>query len=181
MAFVPLVDRDTATGQVKQQLDQIHEAFGTVPAMFAATANSPAALQSMWGSFGAFAEGSLGAALTEQIAVAVADHNSCHYCLSAHTALGKQAGLSEEELAAAQLGESDDAAVAALLGFAIKIVQERGQVTEADKNALSEHGWSDEQIVETFAQVALNIFTNYLNIGLDVPVDFPAVAMRSGV
>lgn len=44
MAHVPLVDASTATGPVKEQLDQIQAAFGTVPAMFRAAANSPAAL-----------------------------------------------------------------------------------------------------------------------------------------
>lgn len=43
---------------------------------------------------------------------------------------------------------------------------------------LREHGWTDEQIVETIGQVALNIFTNYVNISLDVPVDFAAVPLR---
>ena len=45
--------------------------------------------------------------------------------------------------------------------------------------SLREQGWSDEQIVETIAQVALNLFTNYINIALDVPVDFPEVPFRA--
>lgn len=49
MTNVPLIDRDTASGVVRDQLDQINAAFGTVPSMFKAVANSPAALQSMWG------------------------------------------------------------------------------------------------------------------------------------
>ena len=44
---------------------------------------------------------------------------------------------------------------------------------------LRQHGWSDSQIAETIAQVALNLFTNYVNIALDVPVDFPAVPLSS--
>ncbi|MEU8238121.1 carboxymuconolactone decarboxylase family protein [Actinoplanes missouriensis] len=146
--------------------------------MFQAVANSPAALKSMWGSFGAFAGGTLGAALSEQIAVAVANRNSCEYCLAAHTALGRKAGLSREDLTAAQVGESGDARTAALLGFALKLVDERGQVSADDVAAVRAHGWSDEQIVETIAQVALNLFTNYVNIALGVPVDFPAVTLR---
>jgi hypothetical protein len=43
-------------------------AFGMVPNMFKAVANSPAALQSMWGSFGALGAGTIGAKLGEQIA-----------------------------------------------------------------------------------------------------------------
>lgn len=178
MPNVPLIDRDAATGSVKEQLDQIHSAFGAVPAMFQAVANSPAALSSMWSAFGAYGGGALGAALGEQIAVAVADRNSCEYCLAAHTALGKKAGLSTDTLAAAQGGESEDPATAALLAFALKLVKDRGQLTAADVQLVRDHGYTDEQIVETIGQVALNIFTNYVNIALDVPVDFPTASLR---
>ncbi|WP_337002002.1 MULTISPECIES: carboxymuconolactone decarboxylase family protein [unclassified Microbacterium] len=178
MPNVPLIDRDNTTGNVKDQLDQIAATFGGVPAMFRAVANSPAALTSMWGAFGAFGGGALGPALGEQIAVAVADRNACGYCLAAHTALGTKAGLSRDALAAAQTGESDDPRTAALLGFALKLVDERGQVSSADVDAVRAHGWTDEEIVETIAQVALNLFTNYVNIALDVPIDFPSVALR---
>ena len=178
MPNVPLIDRDATTGAVEEQLDQIADAFGTIPAMFRAVANSPAALDSMWSAFGAFGEGSLGPALGEQIAVAVADRNSCGYCLAAHTALGRKAGLSAEQLTAAQGGESDDPRTAALLAFALKLVDGRGQVSSADVQTLREHGWTDEQIVETIGQVALNLFTNYVNLALDVPIDFPTVPLR---
>lgn len=178
MSHVPLVDRDAADGTTREHLDQIHGAFGTVPAMFRAVANSPAALQSMWGSFGAFGGGTLGPALSEQIAVAVANRNSCEYCLAAHTALGRKAGLSGDALAAAQVGRSDDARTEALLAFALRLVDDRGQVPAGDVDALRSHGWSDDEIVETIGQVALNLFTNYVNISLAVPVDFPKVELR---
>lgn len=178
MPNVPLIDRENATGPVKEQLEQIGAAFGAVPAMFRAVANSPAALTSMWSAFGAYGGGTLGPALGEQIAVAVANRNSCGYCLAAHTALGKKAGLTTEALAAAQDGASEDPRTAALLAFALKLVDERGQVSSADVDALRAHGWNDEQIVETIGQVALNLFTNYVNIALDVPIDFPTVPLR---
>ena len=75
-------------------LAQIHKAFGATPNMFKAVANSPAALKSMWGSFGALGSGTLGAKLGEQIAVAIANRNRCEYCLAAHTVLGKGPGAS---------------------------------------------------------------------------------------
>jgi len=34
-------------------------------------------------------------------------------------------------------------------------------------------------VVEILAHVALNLFTNYINVAFDVPVDFPAVKLRS--
>ena len=42
-----------------------------------------------------------------------ADRNRCHYCLAAHTMLGRKAGASAEEMAEAQAGRSDDAQTAA--------------------------------------------------------------------
>jgi len=177
MSHVPLDTTDRTEGAT--ELAQIREAFGTEPAMFRAVANSPAALRSMWGSFGALGSGTLGAALGEQIAVAVANRNSCDYCLAAHTALGRKAGLSAEQLTAAQVGESADERVAALLRFALALVDRRGAVSAGEIQEVRAHGWGDEEIVETIAHVALNIFTNYVNIALDVPVDFAPVRVRT--
>lgn len=159
-------------------LAQIHKAFGATPNMFKAVANSPAALKSMWGSFGALGSGTLGAKLGEQIAVAIANRNRCEYCLAAHTVLGKGAGASAEDLAAAQLGMSPDPKTAAALRFALKVVSERAQVSEADVAALREAGFTDEHVVEIMAHIALNVFTNYVNVAFNVEVDFPKVALQ---
>ena len=158
-------------------LTQIHNAFGRTPNMFKAVANSPAALKSMWGSFGALGGGTLGAKLGEQIAVAIANRNRCAYCLAAHTALGAGAGATAQELAEAQVGRSSDPKTAAALVFALQVVSDRAQVSAADVDALRSVGFTDEHIVEIMAHIALNLFTNYINVALNVPVDFPEVAL----
>jgi len=178
MNRVPLVTTATATTESKVLLDQIQNAFGGVPAMFQAVANSAAALKSMWGGFGALAGGKLPAKLKEQLAVAIAERNECEYCLAAHTALGRKAGASEPEIADAQAGHSPDPQVAAVLVFALKVVERRAQLSDDDFAALRRAGFDDETIVEILAHVALNLFTNYINVALRVPVDFPAVKLR---
>ena len=178
MSRVPLIGSDTAPAGSREILAQIQGAFGTTPNMFRAVAHSPAALRSMWGSFGALGGGSVSARLGEQIAVAVADRNGCEYCLAAHTALGRKAGASAEEMARAQVGDSDDPKTAAALAFALNVVDRRAKVDAADVQALREAGFDDEAIVEILAHVALNLFTNYVNVAFDVPVDFPQVALR---
>lgn len=159
-------------------LAQIQQAFGATPNMFKAVANSPAALQSMWAAFGALGKGVLGSKLGEQIAVAIANRNRCEYCLAAHTVLGQNAGASAAEMSAAQIGESGDARTQAALTFALKVVEQRAQIADADVASLRAAGFGDEQIVEIIAHVALNIFTNYINVALDIPVDFPKVALK---
>jgi uncharacterized peroxidase-related enzyme len=177
MTRVTLIDPSIATGPVAQQFEQVKAAFGVVPNMFKAVANSPAALSSMWNSFGALGQGRLGAKLGEQLAVAIADRNDCSYCLAAHTGLGRKAGATSEEMAQAQAGRSTDARTAAALSFALKVVENRAKVTSSDVDTLRSAGFDDEEIVEVIAHIALNLFTNYVNVALDVPVDFPGVKL----
>jgi uncharacterized peroxidase-related enzyme len=177
MSRIPLIDRTATSPDRKALLDQVTQALGATPNMFKAVANSPAAFKSMWGSFGALGGGVIGAGLGEQIAVAVADRNACEYCLAAHTALGRKAGVSAEAMAAAQRGQSADPATAAALTFALKLVNERGNVSEADVQALRLAGFNDEQVMEILAHVALSLFTNYVNVAFAVPVDFPPVKL----
>jgi uncharacterized peroxidase-related enzyme len=178
-ARLALQTRDTATATSRDLLDQIHGAFGATPNMFRAVANSPAALASMWGAFGALGDGTLGAKLGEQIAVAVADINDCEYCLAAHTVLGRKAGATADEMAAAQAGHADDPKTAAALAFATRVVRQRAKVDAADVDALRHAGFDDGQIMEIMAHVALNLFTNYVNVAFAVPVDFPHVRLRA--
>ncbi len=178
MSNLPLTDPESTSGEHKETFDQIQGAFGAIPNMFKAIGNSSAALESMWTSFGALGKGKLGAPLGEQIAVLVADINRCGYCLAAHTVLGKNAGVSEDDMAQAQAGQSSDPKTQVALDFAAKLVTKSGQVTQADVQAVRDAGFSDEEIAEILAHVALNIFTNYTNIAFDVEIDFPKVDLR---
>lgn len=179
MTRINLVDPRNVTDERKTTFEEIRGAFGVVPNMFRAVANSNGALQSMWGSFGALGAGTLGSKLGEQIAVAVADLNHCEYCLSAHTSLGTRAGASVEEMGEAQRGRSEDPRTAAALTLATTLVQKHGQLADIDLDAARSAGLNDAAIVEVVAHVALNLFTNYINVALQVPLDFKAVQLTS--
>ena len=166
---------ESATDERKELMDAVKAQFGAVVNMFGTVAHSPAALKSMLGSFGALGEGRLGAALGEQIAVAIANANGCEYCLSAHTVLGKKAGASAAEMEAAREGRSADPRTQAAISFALKVVEKRAHIDGADIEALRRAGFDDELIVEIVAHVALNLFTTYVNVAFDVEVDFPSV------
>lgn len=177
MSRINLVDPKNVSDERRTTFDEIKGAFGVVPNMFRAVGQSNAALQSMWGSFGALGSGTLGGKLGEQIAVAVADLNHCEYCLAAHTALGAKAGATADEMSEAQRGRSADPKTAAALTFATTLVRNRGQLDDSDIEAARSAGFDDEAIVEIVAHVALNLFTNYINVALGVPVDFKSVAL----
>ncbi len=179
MPHVAPVNVDTATGLQKDLFNQIQGLFGMVPNMFKTIGASPAALQAMFGFFGALSQGKLGPKLGEQIAVLVADINRCEYCLAAHTVIGGMVGVDANTMAQAQAGKSADAKTQAALDFAAKLVRNRAQVSAQDVQTVRNAGFSDEEVAEILAHVALNVFTNYTNVAFDVALDFPKVALRA--
>lgn len=177
MSRVKLIDPKLISGDHGEILQKVKNAFGTVPNMFKAIGNSKVALESMWTSFEALGRGKIDAKFAEQLAVHVADLNRCEYCLSAHTLLGKKAGASDVEMLAAQRGESTDPRIQAALSFSKKLVTQKARISKDDVEQVRSAGFSDEEIAEILAHVALNIFTNYTNVAFDVPVDFPKVSL----
>ncbi|NOT62052.1 MAG: carboxymuconolactone decarboxylase family protein, partial [Acidobacteria bacterium] len=121
------IDPKEATGKAKELLDGVKAKIGMVPNLMRTYANSPAALAGYLNFSGALGEGLLSAKLREQIALAVADANSCEYCLSAHTAIGKMVGLNENEIVASRQASSADAKTNAALTVAHQIVVKRGE------------------------------------------------------
>jgi alkylhydroperoxidase family enzyme len=66
----------------------------------------------------------------------------------------------------------------AALRFAVKVVRERGHVSDADVAALRAAGFDDGQIVEIVLHVALNTLTNYVNEVAKTEIDFPVITLR---
>jgi uncharacterized peroxidase-related enzyme len=175
MSRLSIPARDDVPEASKPILDAVQKQLGVVPNMFRLIAQSPAALQGFAANNGALAR-ALDVKTRERIALAVAQVNSCDYCLSAHTYLGLNlAKISPEEIALNRHGESGDAKANAAVTFAAKIVRDRGRVSDADIRAVREAGFSDGAIVEILAVTAENIFTNLLNIVADTDIDFPVV------
>ena len=165
---------DAAPAAAQPLLEAVKKQLGSAPNLFRITANSPAALEGYLGLNGALGKGALDAPTRERIALAVANINGCAYCNSAHSYLGKNlAKLDEAELSANRHGKSNDAKADITVRFAAKVARERGQVSDADLQALRGAGYDDAQIVEIVAHVGLNTLTNYINEVFKTEVDFP--------
>ncbi|MFZ0237942.1 MAG: peroxidase-related enzyme [Xanthobacteraceae bacterium] len=160
-------------------LEAVKKQLGVVPNMFRLVSNSPAALQGYLGLSEALGKGALPAATRERIALAVAEINGCDYCLSAHTYLGKNlAKLDDAEIAANRDGASNDPKADAAVRFAAKVVGERGHVSEDDVRAVKRAGYDDAQVIEIVLDVALNTWTNFINLVGKTEIDFPVVSAR---
>lgn len=184
MARINPIELEQAGDKGRALLGAVKRQLGLVPNIFKTLAQSPAVLDAYMKQTAALASGDLDAKLREQIALVVAGKNQCDYCASAHTLLGKGAGVEESELASNLKGQSSDTTTQAALTFAAAIVEKRGRITDGELAAVREAGFSDGQIVEIIAVTCMNIFTNYFNHIAGTEVDFPLIstdALRQAV
>jgi uncharacterized peroxidase-related enzyme len=172
------VEPSQATGQAKELLAAVQAKLGLTPNLMKTLAHSPAALEGYLSLNGALAKGQLPAKVREQLALAVAQENGCEYCVSAHTLLGRNAGLKPEQIIAARKGQSEEAKSSAELELAGQILRSRGNLTDSQLAAARQAGVSDGEIAEIVAHVALNVLTNYFNVLARTEVDFPPVSLK---
>ena len=76
-----------------------------------------------------------------------------------------------------RLGQSKDGKAEAALQLAKALVENVGDVSDADLEAARSAGHSDAEIVEIITHVALNVFTNVLAKSTRIDIDFPKVAL----
>lgn len=156
-------------------LGQFRELNGGVPNLLKTLAHSSAALDGYLSFADALSKGELSPSLAEQIALTVAKVNGCRYCASAHTALGRKQGLSSEEIALNLNAQASEPDIRAALQFARSIAEQRGHISDAELAAVRNAGFSDAEITEIVAHVALNSFTNFFNNTAHTDIDFPVV------
>ncbi len=143
--------------------------------IFKGMANSPAVLKLYLAMAGAVDGFSLSPAEREVIQLATAEANGCDYCTAAHTAIGKGAGLSEQQTVEARQGRIDgDDKLNALAQFASALHSKKGFVSDEDLAEFKSAGYTDGHVAEVVGVYAQAVFTNYFNHVNETEVDFPA-------
>jgi len=175
MARLPIQQVETATGSNKDIFAAFQKALGFVPNMTNVMANSPAVLQAYVGFSSALGHAKLSPQVREQVALLTAESNACTYYLSTHSVLGKLVELNQSQIDSARRSESADPKTGAALTFAQSVLDRRGGVSESDVKKVRDAGFSDGEIAEIVAAVAINVFTNFFNRTADVDVDSPHV------
>jgi len=177
MSRIHTVSYETANDEQKALLDAIQAKLGMVPNFLKIFANSPSALRAFLGLHGIANEGSLDLQTRERIALSVAQQNSCEYCVSAHTAIGKKAGLTGAEIEANRAGTSQDAKAAVAVKLARSLIEHQGDITTAELIEARNAGYTDADIVEIITHVGMTLLTTILGKASRVEIDFPKVSL----
>lgn len=165
----------------KPTLDAFTRNIGFTPNMMATFAQSPIAFNS-WATLLGSLSKALDVKTRDSIGLAVSEVNGCNYCLTVHSFTAEHmARLAADEIILARRGHAIDPKRDAAVQFARKVIETRGNVTDADFKAVRDAGYTDANIMEIVALVAMYSLTNFINNVFDPDKDFPAVAPAGSV
>ncbi len=164
--------REEVSSKNQAIFDQLEKSVGFVPNLYAAYAHSENALANYLALSGA--KTSLTAKQKEVVNLAVSEVNECIYCLSAHTAIAKMNGFTEDQILELRGGQASfDTKLDALARLARNITINRGATEEAVIENFLQAGFTKENLIDTIVLVGDKTISNYVHRTTDVPVDFP--------
>jgi alkylhydroperoxidase family enzyme len=104
-----------------------------------------------------------------RIALAVAERRNDDYGVAQHAGLARRAGLGLDEISRARSFSSAKPREEALLAFLAAALETDGRPDKHLQEEAREVGWSDEEIIEALAQVALNEFQSLVSSAAELP------------
>jgi AhpD family alkylhydroperoxidase len=144
---------------------------GQLPNFLGVLAGSPAALRAYARFRSELRHGSLALPTVERIALAVAQHHDSEPALALHARTARSAGLSHRDIALAREFDALDEREAALLRYLKPLVVDGKAPPMHLHEEAREAGWTDPELLEAVACVALETFTAMINVAGEVPVD----------
>lgn len=176
MTRIPVHTVDDAPEQSRDALKSLEAQYGKVLNIHGAMAHSPAVIQSYLAISQALVEYStIDAKTREAIALAVGNVDDCDYCQSAHTGGAQKAGWSIDETVQIRRGTfEDDPKVTALLALVREATDNTGNISSSTWQQALDSGWSDVELTEASAHIAINLFTNHFNHLVQTDLDVPA-------
>ena len=165
----------------KPTLDMFTKNIGFTPNMLATFARSPIAFNAWAALLGALSK-ALDVKTRDSIGLAVSEVNGCNYCLTLHSFTAEHmAKLPTDEIILPRKGHAGDPKRDAAVQFARKVIETRGNVSDADVKAVRDAGYTDANVTEIIALVAMYSLTNFFNNVFDPERDFPAVTPAGSI
>jgi len=181
MARTAALKPEQVPADSRPTLDGFSKNIGFTPNMMATFAQSPIAFNAWATFFGALSK-ALDVKTRDSIGLAVSEVNGCNYCLTVHSFTAEHmARLPADDIILARKGHAADPKRDAAIQFSRKVIEARGKVGDADLNAVRDAGYTDANIMEIVALVAMYSLTNFFNNVFDPEQDFPAVAPAGSI
>lgn len=168
----PLHDIETAPPAARPLLEASKAAYGMVPNLHAALAESPAALKGYATLWDLFETTGLTPAERQVVYLASNFENACRYCMAGHTVRARRDGVPEEAIEALRAGRPiQDERLEALRRFAAAMVVERGHVGAEAVEAFLAAGFTRANVLDVILGLATKVISNYANHVVQTPLD----------
>jgi AhpD family alkylhydroperoxidase len=164
-------DELTAPDESAPILKSIQAAGGAVSKFVGVLAGSPAVLRAYTRMRSELRSGVLPRSTRERIALAVAEHRGDHYSIAQHAKSARAAGLGLDEVSRARSFTSAAPREAALLDYLRAALDSDEYPPLHLHEEAREAGWSDEEILEAVAHLALNEFQSLIASAAALPKD----------
>ncbi|MCT4625045.1 MAG: carboxymuconolactone decarboxylase family protein [Schleiferiaceae bacterium] len=152
--------------------DNLQKSLGFVPNLYAYYAKNQTAL----GDYLALQnrKSTLRAKEREVVNLVTSQINDCRYCQSAHTALGKMNGFTDEQILEIRGGSASfDSKIDALARFTKSVVDNRGRASAEAKEAFFAAGYTEANLIDVVIVVGDKTISNYIHNLAQFEIDFP--------
>ena len=164
-------DELTAPDASAPLLKSIQTAGGAVSKFLGVIAESPATLRAYTRMRAELHNGVLPQATRERIALAVAEYRGDEYSINQYSRTAKAAGLGLDEVARAREFKSSDPREQALLTLLEETLDAHEHPPTHLVEEAREADWSDEEILEAIAELALNEFQSLFASAASLPLE----------
>ena len=164
--------KQTAPSEAVELLENAERAYGFVPNLLGAFAESPATLKGYTTLGKIFDESSLSTVEKQVVLLTASRYSECHYCVAAHSTVADMQSVPEAVIEAIRNDEPiEDAKLETLRDFTIAVIEKRGWVTSVDIDEFIAAGFTRAQVLEVVLGVGLKTISNYINHIVDTPID----------
>lgn len=166
--------REEVSPNNQQIFDNLKKAVGFVPNLYATIAYSDTAL----GNYLQFqnAKTSLSNKEKEIVNLVVSQVNECRYCQSAHTAISKMNGFTDEQILELRKGYfSTNEKFDALVKTTKAITINKGKIDNTTLETFFNVGYTKGTLVDVILNIGDKVIMNYLHNLTQIDIDFPVV------
>ncbi|SHJ19310.1 alkylhydroperoxidase AhpD family core domain-containing protein [Mesonia phycicola] len=163
---------ESAPEASKPLLEQSLKSFGMIPGLHGVLASSPQILEAYQTLHKLFTESSFNAEELTVVWQTINVEHECHYCVPAHTGIANMMKV-DSELSEALRNRTamPNEKLQVLHDFTLKVVRNRGHVTQEDLDTFYAAGYGEQQVLEVILALSQKVISNYTNHIANTPVD----------
>jgi uncharacterized peroxidase-related enzyme len=167
---IPKKEQVSADNQII--FDNLQKGLGFVPNLYAYFGKNDTALAEYLALDGR--KSTLSNKEKEAISLITSQINQCDYCLSAHTAVAKANGLTDEQIIQIRKGAAPfNEKLNALVQFTASWINNRGKASQEATESFFAAGYSEAAMIDVAMNIAMKTISNFVWGVSKVAVDFP--------